>query len=98
MKGPPLNKNTQGPLVPLPYYTPTPTVLSTSVAFFNVRVLSFLQRTFIHSMTFELANSAVSPALSMPNALHGNVLINASSDYCNSTVNTVYSVKITTLS
>lgn len=41
MKGPPLNKNTQGPLVPLPYYTPTPTVLSTSVAFFNVRVLSF---------------------------------------------------------
>lgn len=42
MKGPSLNKNKQGPLVPQQYYTPTPTVLSSSVAFFfflNVRVL-----------------------------------------------------------
>lgn len=42
-EGTSFEKQTQGPLVPLQYYTPTPTVLSTSVAFFflNVRVLCF---------------------------------------------------------
>lgn len=65
-------KQAQGPLVPLQYYTPTP-VLSTSVAFFNVQVLCFpyCSEDIIHSITFLLVNSAVSPALSLPKMLHG---------------------------
>lgn len=56
-----------------------PTSTSTSVAFFNVRVLCFryYYEYIIHSILL-LANSAIRLALLLLEMLHGHVLINGS--------------------
>lgn len=55
-EGTSFEKQTQGPLVPLQYYTPTPTVLSTSVAFFfqcaSALLFLYCSEDIIHSITF----------------------------------------------
>lgn len=80
-------KQTRGPLVPLQYFTPTPTVLSASVAFLNVQVLRFpyCSEDVIHSTLFDSSTTtAVKHDPSLSGTLHGKVMT-ASRDqkHCN---------------